>query len=199
MPQDSLRKCLKRIGASPESIRRTMIAAYEAEMNTVIHARGGVMRIGIDPSQVDVSIEDTGPGISDIPQAMREGFSTAPPRARELGFGAGMGFPNIRRNTDEFSVSSTVGCGTQVRFKVLLQQETGEPARQFDPCPHPSGTLPHLPGLPARLPNTSRPHPQRRARHPGSSVRRLRVMYRGLRYRGVRRVARRGAASLFSR
>jgi anti-sigma regulatory factor (Ser/Thr protein kinase) len=117
----SLKEMLKKIGADPKAVRRTMVAAYEAEMNVVIHAHQGVMRVAVDATQVDVVVMDQGPGIPDIEQAMKEGFSTAPSMARELGFGAGMGLPNIQRNTDRFSIQSTVDKGTQVRFMIRLR------------------------------------------------------------------------------
>ena len=116
-----LKDVLKKIGADAQTTRRVMIAAYEAEMNTVIHAKKGLMRFAVAPGQVEVAIEDEGPGIPDVGQAMREGFSTAPPAARELGFGAGMGLPNIKRNTDHFSIQSRPGEGTQVRFRIFLK------------------------------------------------------------------------------
>lgn len=115
-----LKELLKKLGAEPKAIRKTMIAAYEAEMNTIIHAQRGTMRVALDTDEVEVVVEDEGPGIPDIPQAMKEGFSTAPARARELGFGAGMGLPNICKNADRFSLRSTPGKGTQVRFSIVL-------------------------------------------------------------------------------
>lgn len=118
-----LKAVLKRIGVDAKTIRRTMVAAYEAEMNVVIHAFRGAMKVAVDPTLVDVAIEDEGPGIPSIDHAMTEGFSTAPPEAREMGFGAGMGLPNIRRNSDQFSIQSTVGQGTRVRFRVFLHPE----------------------------------------------------------------------------
>jgi anti-sigma regulatory factor (Ser/Thr protein kinase) len=118
-----LKELLKKIGVDAQAVRRTMIAAYEAEMNVVIHANKGKMKVAVDPTQVDVIVADEGPGIPSIEMAMREGFSTAPTIARNLGFGAGMGLPNIQRNTDRFSVRSTVGEGTQVRFTILLKPE----------------------------------------------------------------------------
>ena len=118
-----LKELLKRIGVDAQAVRRTMIAAYEAEMNVVIHANKGKMKVAVDPTQVDVIVADEGPGIPDIELAMREGFTTAPAIARNLGFGAGMGLPNIQRNTDRFSIQSAVGEGTQVRFTILLKSE----------------------------------------------------------------------------
>ena len=116
-----LKDVLKKVGVDAQTIRRVMIAAYEAEMNTVIHARKGLMRFAVDPEQVEVAIEDEGPGIANVDEAMREGFSTAPAAARELGFGAGMGLPNIKRNSDRFSIQSRVGEGTQIRFRIFLK------------------------------------------------------------------------------
>ena len=116
-----LKEVLKKVGVDPKVIRRTMIAAYEAEMNVVIHARRGVMSVAVDHEQVDVAVEDEGPGIPDIEQAMREGFSTAPVKARELGFGAGMGLPNIRENCDRFAVRSVGGKGAEIRFSIFLK------------------------------------------------------------------------------
>ncbi len=118
-----LKEILKRLGVDPRAVRRTMVAAYEAEMNVVIHAQRGVMKVAVDPEQVDVAIIDEGPGIEDIALALSEGYSTAPATARELGFGAGMGLPNIRRNTDRFSLQSVAGKGSQIRFTVFLQPQ----------------------------------------------------------------------------
>jgi len=116
-----LKGVLKRIGVEPAAIRRTIIAAYEAETNVVIHASRGEMRVTIEPGRIDVEVDDDGPGIPDIAQAMKEGFSTAPAAARELGFGAGMGLPNIRKSSDRFVLESTVGQGTRLRFTVHLK------------------------------------------------------------------------------
>jgi len=115
-----LKEQLKRIGVEQETVRRAVIAAYEAEMNVVIHARKGNMRVMLDAGQIDVEVTDAGPGIPDIDQAMQEGFSTAPLEAIELGFGAGMGLPNIKKNSDVFDIESTVGKGTRVSFRLCL-------------------------------------------------------------------------------
>ena len=125
----SLKQHLKRIGADAEAVRRAMIAAYEAEMNVVIHSEGGVLEATVTGDQVDVEVVDRGPGIPDVEQAMRDGFSTASSEARALGFGAGMGLPNIERTSDRLRVTSTVGAGTRVSFSILLgrQQSAGEP------------------------------------------------------------------------
>ena len=115
-----LKETLKRIGVEPADMRRAMIASYEAELNVVIHADRGTFRFWIDDGQLDVEIVDEGPGIADIDLAMTEGYSTAPPEARALGFGAGMGLPNMKRNCDRLDVRSSPGHGTEVRFTVHL-------------------------------------------------------------------------------
>ncbi len=121
----ALKQHLKRIGAESDAVRRAMIAAYEAEMNVVIHAEGGVLEATVDEHQVDVDVKDGGPGIPDVTAAMREGFSTASAEARALGFGAGLGLPNIKRNSDRLRVTSEIGTGTTVSFTVLLRPERG--------------------------------------------------------------------------
>ena len=115
-----MRELLKRVGARPDIVRRAAVATYEAEMNVVIHARRGSMKVLLEGARLDVEVADHGPGIGDIGMAMKEGFSTASPAARDLGFGAGMGLPNIRRNTDEFTIDSTLGDGTRLRFTIYL-------------------------------------------------------------------------------
>lgn len=125
----ALKEQLKRVGADPEATRRAMIAAYEAEMNVVIHSVGGRMEASLSDSQVEVTVADNGPGIPDIEQAMMEGFSTASPEARALGFGAGMGLPNIKRNSDRFRITSRVNEGTRVDFTVFLKPITANGAR----------------------------------------------------------------------
>jgi anti-sigma regulatory factor (Ser/Thr protein kinase)/Na+-translocating ferredoxin:NAD+ oxidoreductase RNF subunit RnfB len=112
---------LKKIGADPEAIRRAMIAAYEAEMNVVIHACKGRMEATFNDGRLDVEVIDEGPGIPDVELALKEGYSTAPSAARELGFGAGMGLPNIKKNSDRFAIESEVGKGTRVSFSVNLK------------------------------------------------------------------------------
>ncbi len=111
-----IKNTLKQIGVSQEVIRRVAIAAYEAEMNVVMYARWAKMRCEIDTTEIEITIEDRGPGIADINLAMREGFSTATPEMREMGFGAGMGLPNIKRNSDVFEISSVVGRGTKLKM-----------------------------------------------------------------------------------
>jgi anti-sigma regulatory factor (Ser/Thr protein kinase)/iron only hydrogenase large subunit-like protein len=117
----SIKEQLKKIGAEPAAIRRAMIAAYEAEMNVVIHAQRGRLEATFNDGRLDVEVVDEGPGIADIELAMKEGYSTAPAEARELGFGAGMGLPNIKKNTDRLEIHSEVGKGTRVSFSVNLK------------------------------------------------------------------------------
>ena len=125
----SIKEHLKRIGADAEAIRRTMIAAYEAEMNVVIHSVGGRLEASLSDSQIDVSVVDGGPGIRDVEQAMVEGYSTASAEARALGFGAGMGLPNIKRNSDRLRITSRVDEGTRVSFTVYLKPECADGPR----------------------------------------------------------------------
>jgi anti-sigma regulatory factor (Ser/Thr protein kinase) len=115
-----LKRVLARLGIGPEHVRRASVAMYEAEINMAIHAGGGIAEAEIGGDRIVMTATDTGPGIPDISLAMTEGWSTAPDRFRELGFGAGMGLPNIRRNCDEFEISSEVGAGTCVRMVIDL-------------------------------------------------------------------------------
>ena len=116
-----LKSQLKKVGADPAVVRRAMIAAYEAEMNVVIHSVGGELRYRLDNGQLDVEVTDNGPGIADIEQALKPGFSTANSAARALGFGAGMGLPNIKKHSDAFTIESTPGKGTTIRFTIHLK------------------------------------------------------------------------------
>lgn len=109
-----IKNTLKEIGIPPEIIRRVAIASYEAEMNVVMHARQATMRCQITSKHITITLDDEGPGIENIDRAMQEGFSTATPEMREMGFGAGMGLPNIKRNSDEFKISSVVDRGTKL-------------------------------------------------------------------------------------
>jgi anti-sigma regulatory factor (Ser/Thr protein kinase) len=117
-----VKQYLKKLGFKPELVRRAAIAAYEAEMNVIIHAVRGTMRVEISPNCIVILVEDEGPGISDIEQAMKEGFSTAPEAIRELGFGAGMGLPNIKRCADEMDLRSVPGQGTRLEFVITNEQ-----------------------------------------------------------------------------
>ncbi len=110
-----------------ELARRVVIAAYEAEMNICIHALSGALTLRVEGGCVWVLAEDRGPGIPDLEQALAPGFSTAPPKARELGFGAGMGFPNMRKCADTLEVSSEVGQGTRVEMSFHPRPEDDPP------------------------------------------------------------------------
>ena len=113
-----IKEALKDMGLPSALIRRVAIAAYEAEMNLVMYARRGTMTLHVTPNDVTIDVRDEGPGIPDIQFAMQEGYSTATPAMREMGFGAGMGLPNIKRNTDELVVTSEVHRGTTLLMKV---------------------------------------------------------------------------------
>ena len=115
-----LKRALGRIGTDPETVRRAAVAMYEAEINMVIHAGGGVAEVEILPDRVVMVLKDEGPGIPDLDLAMKEGWSTAPDRFRELGFGAGMGLPNMKRNADDLRVESESGKGTTVTMMIRL-------------------------------------------------------------------------------
>ena len=115
-----VKKNLRRLGLPPELIRRVSIAMYEGEINMVIHAGGGVAEVRVEPDAIEIILEDHGPGIADIEQAMQAGFSTAPDSIRSLGFGAGMGLPNMKRYTDHMQIESTVGVGTRITMRVNL-------------------------------------------------------------------------------
>ena len=109
-----IKAALKMLGVPSDLIRRASIIAYEAEMNVVIHGGGGIMKLEVHPGFIGIIARDRGPGIPDISRAMEEGYSTATDKIREMGFGAGMGLPNIKRNADKMNVISEVGKGTEV-------------------------------------------------------------------------------------
>ncbi len=113
-----IKKNLRRLGLDPETIRRVSIAMYEGEINMVIHAHGGEADVNIYENYIEIILKDNGPGIKNIEQAMQEGFSTAPDQIRSLGFGAGMGLPNMKRYTDDMKIESEVGKGTTVTMRV---------------------------------------------------------------------------------
>ena len=115
-----VKKNLRRLGLPPEIIRRVSIAMYEGEINMVIHAGGGHAEVRVTEECIEIILEDQGPGIADIAQAMQAGFSTAPDNVRSLGFGAGMGLPNMKKYTDHMEIESTVGVGTTVTMAVNL-------------------------------------------------------------------------------
>lgn len=118
-----IKEILLEIGIDPAIIRRAAIAIYEAEMNIVMYADKGVLTLNITPEEIHFNIQDEGQGIEDINLAMQEGYSTATDEMREMGFGAGMGLPNIKRNADEFELESTAGKGTKLDIVFHLNQK----------------------------------------------------------------------------
>ena len=116
----SIKKTLKQLNVSPSIIKRVVVDLYEAEVNAIAHAYGGVITADISSNSIVISVADKGPGIPDIDWAMQEGNSTASPEVRDMGFGAGMGLPNIKKNVDRLDVQSTVGVGTTVTMEVNI-------------------------------------------------------------------------------
>lgn len=117
----STKKVLQKLGIPSGIIRRAAVAAYEAEMNIIIHSDGGKISISIRPSKIEIVAKDHGPGIPDIERAMQKGYSTASDHVRELGFGAGMGLPNMKRCSDEFFIKSKAGEGTTVTMIINIR------------------------------------------------------------------------------
>ena len=115
-----VKKNLRRLGISPEIIRQVSIAMYEGEINMVIHAGGGTADVVVNEDRIEIILADKGPGIADVSLAMQEGYSTATDQVRSLGFGAGMGLPNMKRYTDEMTIDSVVGEGTTIKMVVNL-------------------------------------------------------------------------------
>lgn len=115
-----VKKSLRQLGISPDIIRKVSIAMYEGEINMVIHAGGGSADVFIREDRIDIHLEDHGPGIENIELAMKEGYSTAPDTVRSLGFGAGMGLPNMKRYSDEMTIRSEVGQGTTIVMRVNI-------------------------------------------------------------------------------
>ena len=115
-----IKKLLRGMGFNPEVIRRVSVAMYEGEINMVIHASGGTADVDVFCDRIEIILADNGPGIADIDRAMQEGYSTAPDNIRSLGFGAGMGLPNMKRYTDEMKIESEVGKGTTVYMTVKV-------------------------------------------------------------------------------
>ena len=115
-----VKKDLRRLGVPAEIIRRVSIAMYEGEINMVIHAGGGEAEVRVTEEAIEIILNDNGPGIADVEKAMQAGYSTAPDTIRSLGFGAGMGLPNMKRYTDYMDIQSTVGMGTTITMKVNL-------------------------------------------------------------------------------
>ena len=111
---------LKKLGYEPDAIRRVSIAMYEGEINMVIHAHGGKATAEIYPDRIDIYLKDTGPGIADVGLAMRAGYSTATENIRSLGFGAGMGLPNMKKYSDDMKIDTAVGVGTTVFLRICF-------------------------------------------------------------------------------
>lgn len=116
-----VKKALKQINIDPAVIKRVVVALYEAEVNIAAHAYRGDIEVDIDPQRVFIRLVDEGPGIADIERAMQKGFSTASQQVREMGFGAGMGLPNIKENSDNLNIQSEVGKGTTLEINIHLQ------------------------------------------------------------------------------
>ena len=116
----AVKKNLRQLGISPDIIRKVSIAMYEGEINMVIHAGGGIADVFVYENMVEIILSDNGPGIANVDLAMQEGFSTAPDQIRSLGFGAGMGLPNMAKYTDEMKIESEVGVGTTVTMVVKV-------------------------------------------------------------------------------
>jgi anti-sigma regulatory factor (Ser/Thr protein kinase) len=119
-----LKKILKQLNVDPRIVKRVVVALYEAEVNIVAHAFSGTIYIDIDTEKIEIKLVDEGPGIPDIELAMQQGYSTASPEVREMGFGAGMGLPNMKNNTDRLLVTSEVGKGTTVEMTTYLSSLT---------------------------------------------------------------------------
>ena len=117
----SVKKTLKQLNVDPASIKRIVVALYEAEINAVAHAYGGKIDIDIDGDKIVMVVADQGPGIPNIELAMTEGYSTASQKVREMGFGAGMGLPNMKKNTDKLDIQTELGVGTTITMTVCLK------------------------------------------------------------------------------
>ena len=116
----SVKKTLKQLNVQPAVIKRVVVALYEAEVNAIAHAYGGKVLVDIDSDKIKMTVADKGPGIPDIALAMQEGYSTARPEVRDMGFGTGMGLPNMQKNVDKLNVTSKVGVGTTVEMEVAF-------------------------------------------------------------------------------
>ena len=117
----NIKKTLKQLGFPPAIIRKVAISLYEGEINMVIHAGGGEIDVEVFPDKIELVLSDKGPGIADISLAMQEGYSTATEDVRDIGFGAGMGLPNMQEYTDDLQIESLVGQGTTVKLLILNQ------------------------------------------------------------------------------
>ena len=115
-----VKKNLRQLGFDSEIIKRVSIAMYEGEINMVIHAGGGVAEVSVSEDCIEIVLDDKGPGIADIEKAMQAGYSTAPDSVRSLGFGAGMGLPNMKKNSDDMTITSEVGVGTRIVMRINI-------------------------------------------------------------------------------
>lgn len=115
-----VKRKLKQMGVSPEAVRKVAIAMYEGEINMVIHAKGGEITVEITPEKILMVLDDVGPGIPDVDLAMKAGYSTAPDEVRSLGFGAGMGLPNMKKYSDEMEIETEIGVGTKITMTVNI-------------------------------------------------------------------------------
>ena len=116
----SVKRILKQLGVDPANIKRTVVALFEAEINAIAHAYGGTIDVDIDDGKIVMVVADQGPGIPDLDLAMQEGWSTASPQVREMGYGAGMGLPSIRKNTDDLKIDTKIGVGTTGTMTVYV-------------------------------------------------------------------------------
>ncbi len=119
---NNIKNTLKMLGIDSDICRRAAVILYEAEMNLVIHGGGGILKAAISEDRVDLYAIDNGPGIPDLEKAMTEGFTTASDQAREMGFGAGMGLPNIKRNSDDFNIETEIGKGTTLKSTIIFKK-----------------------------------------------------------------------------
>ena len=115
-----VKRKLKQMGVNPEAIRKVAIAMYEGDINMVIHADGGEITVEITPEKIDMILDDKGPGIKDVELAMQAGYSTAPDEIRSLGFGAGMGLPNMKKYSDQMEIDTRIGEGTKITMTVYI-------------------------------------------------------------------------------
>ncbi len=116
----TIKRKLKQLGIDSTVLRRIAVASYEAELNLIIHSMGGTLTLSITTTEIKLVSRDVGPGIPDIERALQEGYSTANAEARNMGFGAGMGLPNMRRNADDFTIESEMGKGTQIQMRFAI-------------------------------------------------------------------------------
>lgn len=117
-----VKRVLKKLAVDPAKVRRAAIACFEAEINVIVYAREGTMKVRVSPRRIHAVVADRGPGIPDIEQAMQPGFTTASEEVREMGFGAGMGLPNIQQSVDYLIIKSEVGVGTELTFGIFLDR-----------------------------------------------------------------------------